>query len=271
MTTESPIISIVIPTYNSAGTLGKCLTSITGQSFPDFEVIIVDGLSKDQTLEIASSYNDARIRIFSEKDNGIYDAMNKGMLRARGKWLFFLGSDDEFIDHQVLQDFISFVSATKCDVAYGDVLIDGNAGWANDGDRYDGAFDLKKLLIKNICHQSIFYKKEVIDNYRIMFDTCYPVCADWNFNLKCWSVASFEYMPRVVARFNAGGASTKEVIEDSFGNEVVEKLISYFNITSYSELKKIIPADKMYQLARIKRYAWRLRIDSLAKRVLRHS
>jgi glycosyltransferase involved in cell wall biosynthesis len=204
----------------------------------------------------------------SEKDNGIYDAMNKGIKLAKGEWIYFLGSDDELYNPGVLQQVASFISGTKADVVYGNVLVDGNAGWAADGDIYDGSFDIKKLLLKNICHQSIFYRKQFIVEHNISFDQNYPVCADWDFNVKCWAQGRFEFIPQVIARFNAGGASTKEVIDDEFGNEIVEKFIAYSNIHSYKKLKQVIPSERMYQLRKFKKYSWRMRIDSLAKRFL---
>ena len=87
-------LSIIIPTFNSANTLRRALDSIIGQTLNDLEVLIMDGVSTDQTLDIAKTYNDNRIRIFSEPDNGVYDAMNKGIDKASGEWLYFLGSDD---------------------------------------------------------------------------------------------------------------------------------------------------------------------------------
>jgi hypothetical protein len=125
-----------------------------------------------------------------------------------------------------------------------------------------------QLLLKNICHQSIFYRKQFIEQHQISFNENYPVCADWDFNVQCWARGSFEYLPLIIAKFNAGGASTKEIIEDDFGNEIVEKYMAYSNINSYGKLKQIIPSERMYQLRKFKKYSWRMRIDSLVKRFL---
>jgi len=265
---NNPLFSILIPTYNSAETIHKCLDSIICQGFRDFEILVIDGASKDKTIEIVSGYDDERIKYSSQKDNGIYDAMNKGIKWAKGEWIYFLGSDDELYNPEVLQQVATFISGTKADVVYGNVLVDGNAGWAADGDIYDGSFDIKKLLLKNICHQSIFYRKQFVEEHNISFDQNYRVCADWDFNVKCWAQGRFEFIPQVIARFNAGGASTKEVIDDEFGNEIVEKFIAYSNIRSYKKLKQVIPSERMYQLRKFKKYSWRMRIDSLAKRFL---
>lgn len=75
--------------------------SVLYQSHGDFEILIIDGLSMDRTLDVAQSFKDQRIKIHSEKDKGIYDAMNKGISLAKGKWVFFMGSDDRFYSRHV--------------------------------------------------------------------------------------------------------------------------------------------------------------------------
>ncbi|MEI7505135.1 MAG: glycosyltransferase, partial [Paludibacter sp.] len=101
------------------------MESIISQSFTDFEVHIIDGVSKDNTLEIVKSFNDKRIQILSEIDNGIYDAMNKGIKLAKGKWLYFLGSDDQLFDSRVLNEIYITSKHTRSKVIYGSVKILG--------------------------------------------------------------------------------------------------------------------------------------------------
>lgn len=262
--------SVIIPTYNAAATISSCLESVCAQNFTDFEVCVIDGVSSDATIQIVQNWKetDNRIKFISEKDNGIYDAMNKGIRLAKGEWLYFLGSDDHLLDTGVLQKVKTFINENDSEVVYGDVLVKGNAVWAKDGDRYDGLFDLKKLLTRNICHQAIFYKKTFIDKFNISFDEKYPVCGDWDFNLHCWAKTDFRYMPLMVACFNAGGASTKEDVNDTFSNDMVEKIISYFGINSYSQLQNMLPDERMYLLGRIKKYKWRAKVNNIIKRML---
>jgi len=84
-----PYLSIIIPTYNCENTISNCLNSILTQSYVDFEILIIDGASKDTTLEILKKYDDKRLKIVSEPDKGIYDAMNKGLKIANGNWIYF--------------------------------------------------------------------------------------------------------------------------------------------------------------------------------------
>ena len=117
----NPTASIVIATYNSAKTLRMSLESVLNQSFQDWECVIVDGASKDGTVEIIKEYSnkDARFRYISEPDNGIYDAFNKGWKMAKGEWVYYLGSDD-----LLMQDDLSNLlqNTGHADVLYGDVI-----------------------------------------------------------------------------------------------------------------------------------------------------
>ena len=98
-----PKISIVTVTYNSARTLEKTVQSIISQSYKDYEYIIIDGGSTDGTLDIIKKYEKHISYWVSESDDGIYDAMNKGILQANGKWIHLLNSDDYYYDSNVLQ------------------------------------------------------------------------------------------------------------------------------------------------------------------------
>ena len=94
--------SVITATYNAERFVERCLASILGQTYPDFEWIVQDGASRDRTAEIIAKYPDARIRFASEPDHGIYDAWNKGVRRACGDWALFLGADDFFLHENIL-------------------------------------------------------------------------------------------------------------------------------------------------------------------------
>ncbi|MEJ7913045.1 MAG: glycosyltransferase, partial [Chitinophagaceae bacterium] len=142
----------------------------------------------------------------SASDEGIYDAMNKGIDRSSGEWILFLGSDDMLYNSLVLQEMSNKIKTTQAPVIYGNVIIKGDAGWAADGSTYDGFFSLKKLLEKNICHQSVFYHRQVFNRLG-KFNTRYKVCADYEFNLRCFAKYEFCYVDLIVATFNGGGTS----------------------------------------------------------------
>ena len=194
-------LSIIIPTYNSASVLPKALDSIVCQTFTDWEVLIMDGVSTDDTLKIAQSYNDSRIRTYSEPDNGIYDAMNKGIKKAQGEWLYFLGSDDWLLVPDILQS-IFYRDITDYDVVYGDVESE-HLGPENSGEWTMANID------SNRCHQGIFYKKDVFKRLGY-YNLEYPIWADYDLNLKWFFSKKIRktYLPITIAHYSAGGFST---------------------------------------------------------------
>jgi len=197
-----PLVTIILPTFNAASSISKALESILSQSFEDFEVIIMDGLSTDNTLEIAQNYNDARIKLFSSKDEGIYDAMNKGLKLAKGEWIYFIGSDDYLFDNNIFKRV--FESSNNCSVLYGNVVGPCFIG------QYDGIFDLQKLLKMNICHQALFVKKNVFTKLGY-FDVQYKSFADWDFNYRLFIHPKIkkQYVDIVFAYYSDNGFSAK--------------------------------------------------------------
>lgn len=238
---QRPFFSIIIPTYNSAKTISICLESIVTQSFQNFEIIIVDAISSDNTISVVKKFNEinSNIQWVSEKDNGIYDAMNKGMKMAKGDWLYFLGSDDIMNGNNVLQEVYS-LDKSDHEVVYGNAKIKGNTSWANDGDVYDGKFDLQKLLKKNICQQAIFYHKNCFANNTCLFNNNYGICADWDFNLKCWSKKEFRFINVIIVDFHGGGASTQMNAKQQFYDDFDKNLLQYFGLDVLKKHRKNI-------------------------------
>ena len=181
-----------------------CLDSVRGQTFTAWEHIVVDSLSTDGTIELVQRHieTDTRIKMISEKDFGIYDAMNQGIRHTRGEWIYFLGSDDQFHRPDVLTSFLE-AKSDQADLVYGNVLL------VPGGIVYDGPFDLNKLFVKNISHQAIFYRRSLFARFGL-FDLRFPVCADWDFNLRCFSDPEVrcQFIDLTVADFYVGGASS---------------------------------------------------------------
>ncbi len=224
---ENPLISIIIPTYNSSTTINRCLDSLVIQSFKEFEVIVVDGLSKDETKTLVIGYQEKlTLQWNSEKDNGIYDAVNKGILKSKGKWVYVLGSDDYLFAAETLKLIATEISKNQTEVIYGNVKVVGDAGWAKNNDLYDGPFSLEKLIEKNICQQAVFYKRTLFDEIGL-FNPKYKVCSDWDFMLRCFARKKCKFVDITVAGFNGGGAS--QILRDiDFSNELLLNLHNYF-------------------------------------------
>ncbi|MBZ9787853.1 glycosyltransferase [Psychroflexus sp. CAK57W] len=200
-----PFFSIIIPTYSVESFLPMAVDSILKQSFNRFEIVIMDGLSNDNTVSIAEDYSksDTRVRVFSDKDNGIYDAMNMGIKKAKGEYLFFLGSDDTLYNASVLKSIYNSFINKPVDVLYGNVYSDRFNGI------YDGIFNGEKLFYKNICHQSIFFKKTVFDKTGF-FDLKYKAHADYDHNIKWFfdNKIKHRFENIIIANYADGGFSS---------------------------------------------------------------
>lgn len=202
---SNPILTIIIPTYNSGTTIEVALKSIVRQTVQDIEIVIIDGLSNDNTLEIVESFKleFQNITIISEKDKGIYDAMNKGVLIAKGKWLYFMGSDDSLYESTTIEQFLGNTNIENNEVVYGNVYSTYFNG------SYDGLFTYSKLMNKNICHQALFFRRSVFNKIG-KYNLKYKAHADWDHNIRWFfsSKISRMHIDQIIANFAYGGFSS---------------------------------------------------------------
>lgn len=225
---DCPFFSVIIPTLNSEKTLKTCLESILTQTFEDFEILIIDGLSKDETLNIASSFNDKRVKIYTALDNGIYDAMNKGIEVASGEWLYFLGSDDYLLENVFNQIFKTARKNGKYKLIYGNI-------------QFHGEFLIRKLNIKKydiirgtICHQAIFYNASLFEDLGL-YSYEYLYISDWIFNIKVFlSSNKVKYIDFTIAVFGTSGKSNENMeITIAEYNHYRKRVVSELGISQY--------------------------------------
>lgn len=137
--------------------------------------------------------------------------MNLGVAQSRGAWILFLGHDDRLYDSTVFERVKTHIGKRSYSfwkqAYYGDVLIQGDAGWAMDGDVYAGRFNLSTLLRRNICHQAIFYRGRNARENRYGYSSSHPITADWDYNIRAWTRGGFGYFPLLVSVFRGGGVS----------------------------------------------------------------
>lgn len=208
------MISVITVVRNGVSTLEGTILSVINQDYKDFEYIVIDGVSTDGTLELLDKYAEKITKVISEPDAGIYDAMNKGINNAKGDWIYFLGCDDVFHSKSTLSKIFGFSNYILYDVVYGSVLF------LHSNNVYDGAFDHEKLCNRSICHQSIFYRKELFRTYGY-FSTEYKTASDYIFNLKlfCLHIKKWFYVDEIVAIYNEMGTSKspdQQFLNESF-------------------------------------------------------
>lgn len=196
-------ISIVTVCYNAESTIDEMIKSVLSQDYKFVEYIIIDGNSKDGTLNLINKYHD-RVILVSEPDHGIYDAMNKGLEKATGDFLIFMGADDIFYSDNVLSEIANNIDNNST-VYYGNVLR------LKSNKIYDGAFSKLMWGYKNICHQAVFYPKSIYKSKK--YDLEYKLVADWVYNLELLADAvNFRYVDVVVSKYNdVNGASSTKV------------------------------------------------------------
>ena len=158
-----PLISIITVTFNAEKVIGKTLSSIRQQTFKDFEYIVIDGASKDLTLKLVNQAEIPGTKIISEPDKGLYDAMNKGLRLAKGKYVIFLNAGDTFYSPETLAHYASQAEKDK-DIIYGDTIIVDQEG-NKIADRH---LSVPENLTKDsfadgmlICHQAFMVKKDL--------------------------------------------------------------------------------------------------------------
>lgn len=198
--------SIIIVCLNAGQRLMETISSITAQSYGMYEIVVKDGGSTDGSLDgllEEAAKGDSRIRIYTQADTGIYDAMNQAVEHARGEYLFFLNAGDTFYDKEVLRKITDVIIEKKPDIVYGNLFhkalnaVVDSAPYINDFTCY-----------RNVpCHQTCFYKRDMF--LERGYHTVYNVRADYEHFLWCYykRKARIEYAPVIVAAYEGGGYS----------------------------------------------------------------
>lgn len=202
----SPLLTVVMATLNAAPDLPRSLGSLAEQDSRDFEVVVVDGGSTDQTSEQAQGIlQDAGIshRIVELPGSGIYAAINRGVTEANGEWIYVMGADDLMFPGVLAAVAPALRSAEpKTLVVHGDVWIE------DPGYRYGQAWDWPRFLDRNISHQSAFYRRIPIEKMGVSYDERYSLYADWDYNLKLFANGRFAYVPVLIASYACSGTSS---------------------------------------------------------------
>lgn len=264
-----PKITIITPTYHTGESVETSLSSVARQTYRNIEHIIVDGASKDKTLPVIRKYLKTykHIRLLTEKDAGIYNAMNKGMDLCTGDWIFFMGADDSFYNENVLTDLYEEGLFQEEQVIYGNVMIKGDAPWAKDSDIYDGPFNLEKLFRWNICHQCIFYPRSVIKKVGY-YETKYKVTSDWDYNVRCWANYKFTYVDKIIAFFTTGGKSS-EGGDYSLHLDFPDNVVKYFQLDIQDSNLYLATSPFYYPMSRIRENEHLHKINELSSEIER--
>lgn len=255
-------ISVITVTYNCEDTINSTISSLLVQNYEHFELIIVDGGSSDNTLNLVFEFEDEfrrrniGFKVISERDDGIYDAMNKGSKLASGEWLFFLNSGDLLFGDLVFSSIEHSLTHNR-DIVYGDTLV----VYHESIERMLMPFPLEKIT-QRMCfiHQSTFIKKELL--LANPFDIEQSLVGDWKFFLESYlNNKSFHYCPITVSKFALDGVSALNadllskdmmVILKNKKLLTVKLFLYHFSKMSINKLLKIIPLKTLNKMRVLK-------------------
>jgi glycosyltransferase involved in cell wall biosynthesis len=238
-----PKLSVITIVYNNVRDIERTMLSVLNQSYGNIEYILIDGASNDGTLEIINKHKDRIAKLVSEKDKGIYDAMNKGLALATGDYVLFMNSGDEIYDKETVKRI--FATAPGADIYYGETEM-YNENWQSLGRRRHQApehFTWQSFKYgMNISHQAIYIKRSLTEPY----DLRYKYSADIDWIIKIAKKASSIVNTHLyVAKYLVGGMSKKkhrESLKERFhifshyyglAANIINHIIIAFNLALY--------------------------------------
>jgi hypothetical protein len=199
------LFSCIIAARNACIKLPETIGSVLAEGNVSVELLVIDGASTDGTVALLAAQNDARLSWISEQDQGVYDAMNKGIALAKGRFLLFLGAGDRLMPGTLerVAEFIETNNARSPRLIYGDVReMQSRVLYTA------GRYSRWKLCHTNICHQGLFYEKSI---FKLLggYELTYPIMADWAFNMRCFGNPRIKkhHIPQIIAEFERGGMS----------------------------------------------------------------
>lgn len=223
------LVTVITVCFNSDRTIRDTIESVLGQSYPSIEYVVIDGLSRDRTMEIVREYGGRIAKVVSEPDAGLYYAMNKGIRLASGDIICILNSDDIFADSHVIRDVVSAFDETGVSCVFGDlVYVDRNdtrrvvRRWISSPfqDRaFQGGW--------HPAHPAFFVRKAVYEMIG-SFNTSIPLVADYEFMLRVLEIHKVPavYVPRLCVRMRLGGVTSSGVTNNLAALRHIFKLLA---------------------------------------------
>lgn len=243
-------ISIITATYNSSETIEDCITSVNNQTYSDIEQIIIDGASKDNTVDIITSLPNRVSKIISEADKGIYDAMNKGINLATGDIIGILNSDDLYYSNDIISKIVESFQTTDIDCIFGDLFYVNPDNTNKIVRKWSTGSYKQNGFIKgwHPAHPTFFVRKEVYEKYGC-FDLNFKLAADFELMLRFLekNKLNSKYLKLPMVRMRLGGATSgsfKNIIKQN-----LECLKAFKNngirVSLFYPLVRVIP--KLFQ------------------------
>ena len=239
-----PLVSIITVVYNGEKHIQDAFDSIANQTYDNIEHIVVDGNSSDSTVSIIQANESEKLTWVSEKDKGIYDAMNKGIRMAKGEIVAILNADDMYYANTISLVVEAF-EASGCDLVYGNLTKLNEI----DGKSYERTEkpDFSRIEVTmSIFHPATFVKQSVYDEIGL-FNTEYRVSSDYEFILRSHLKGrSFQYIDQPLSKFRMTGVSNSSCLSYKEGYEILK----HYNLPSQKEMRKLVSKCKRKMLLR---------------------
>ena len=247
---KSTKISIITVSYNSDKTISNTIDSVLSQEYNNLEYIIIDGGSTDKTNEIIESYGDKISQYISEKDDGIYDAMNKGIRISTGKYIGIINSDDFYPDSNILQKVVNKIEEKKSDCLYADLVYVDSEN-VKKIKRYweSGEFNRKKFTKGwMIPHPTFFVSKEIYNTFGL-YNLTLKSASDYEMILRLLykNKVSVSYLPEVTVHMRDGGYSNHSIWSRLRGNNEDLKAWEFNGLPPPRFLRLRKPLSKLSQ------------------------
>ncbi|WMW23233.1 glycosyltransferase family 2 protein [Methanolobus mangrovi] len=226
----NPKVSVITVCYNAEEFIERAINSVLNQTYKNIEYLIIDGASKDNTIDIVNKYKSKIAFFLSEPDKGIYDAMNKGINASSGEILYFLNSDDQFYDYNVIENVVRFFHRNvAAEIVYGSIIRvdpDTNEAFVKSHNRVEKSF----FIDNAICQQGIFFTKKSFDKVGL-FDDTYKIAGDYEWELRAFYKYYLTtcYYPQVIAIYREGGISSLDQTFKLLQEERNKAVIEHFN------------------------------------------
>lgn len=205
-----PKVSIITVCYNSAKTIEDTIQSVVNQTYPNIEYIIIDGISTDNTLEIVNKYKDKITKIVSEKDNGLYDAINKGVNIATGNIIANINSDDFYTNPNVIEEIVALFEKENLDASYADLDYVDRVDTSKITRHWKSGNYQHGIFFNGWMppHPTFFVKKKIYQQYGT-FNLAFKSAADYEIMLRFIHKHQIKigYLPKVIVKMRIGGVS----------------------------------------------------------------
>lgn len=232
-------LSIITVCKNASAGIAQTIDSVLTQTYSDYEYIVMDGGSVDDTADIVKSYQKGISRFVSEADRGVWHAMNKGISLAEGEYIYFLNAGDRLYDKETLKNVLNDDSLNE-GIVYGDII-------ENHGNRYvqmnyPDTISIRYLFSNMICHQATFVKKALFEKYGY-FDERYKFVADYDFLWRCIIKyqASYRHIARPIAYYDMNGLTTNPENRDELAREWLAVQDHYLSVSRYFYVRFLRP------------------------------